>query len=46
MTLKGLDNIENEKTGNTCTVSLEFRNSNNNDIFWYLTIELVKQANN
>lgn len=46
ITLKGLDDIGNEKPGSTCTVSLEFRNSNNSDTFWYLTIELVKQASN
>lgn len=46
ITLKGLDNIGNEKNGNTCTVSLEFRNISNSDTFCYLTIELVKQAGN
>lgn len=46
MTLKGLDTIGNEKPGNICTVSLEFRNSNNSDTFWYLTIQLIKQAGN
>ena len=41
--LKGLTDIGKEETGSTQVISLEFRDSNYEDMFLYLTIELIKQ---
>lgn len=43
LTLKGLTDIDNEETGSTHVITLEFRDSNYEDMFLYLTIEFVKQ---
>lgn len=45
VTLKGLENINNEKDGKSCTVSLEFKDiKESSDSFLYLTVELIKQS--
>lgn len=43
LTLKGLTNIDKEEIGSTQTISLEFRDSNYEDMFQYFTMEFVKQ---
>ena len=44
LTVKGLSDIDEEELENgTCNVSIEFRDSNYEDMFLYLTIILVKE---
>ncbi len=45
VTLKGLEDIGNEKDGKNCIVSLEFKDiKESSDSFLYLTVELIKQS--
>lgn len=41
--LKGLDDIGSKGIGSVQAVSLEYKNSDNQDMFLYLTLEFVKQ---
>ncbi len=44
LTVKGLSDTDEKKVENgKCTVSIEFRDSNYNDMFLYLTVILVKE---
>ena len=44
VTIKGLEQIQDAKVGDTCVVSVEYLDSPENDSFWYLEVELIKQT--